>query len=219
MGREKERRWGAGAVMWLCGALAALSLVVAIVLLFYTQQCAFDWGEAGARGDWLGGHIGAAAALAGALLFFGALWMQRRELIETREVAREQAEALRSQTAELEKQNRFAANRERTQWVLDVSERLQGISPSANDRPLVRLALTRIVLLAEDDEEGASDLLDLLLACATRTDSRRFGQQLNSVWEDLQGIYQERPGDIWSRMVHWIHSAKKKIEDRWKPQT
>ncbi len=75
----KSRRYPI-VVLVLSITLAVIALAAGIFSASQDHAQAASWTERGARGDFWGGHIGAAATLAGAFLFFGALLLQSNEL-------------------------------------------------------------------------------------------------------------------------------------------
>jgi hypothetical protein len=79
-----------------------------------------DWIEIGARGDWWGGHFGAAAALTSAILFFYAVWLQHSELQETREEMRQARMVHESQKNLLEHQVAIAEKAAIRSHLLDI---------------------------------------------------------------------------------------------------
>ncbi len=107
-GMTSKGRW----VVTITIVFAVATIVVALGLSsgsirpFQTATQPIDWVALGTRGDFWGGHATLVSALAGVVLFFGALILQAIELAETRNVAVSQAEALEAQQEELVKQVR-----------------------------------------------------------------------------------------------------------------
>lgn len=95
----------AGIAIFVLIVLGAASVGGGFVLVYRDWPTpSADWADAGTRGDFWGGHLGAAASLAGTFFFIATLLLQnqelqaqRRELRETREIAEGQEKALRRQ--------------------------------------------------------------------------------------------------------------------------
>ncbi|MFG0329579.1 MAG: hypothetical protein ACF8PN_06720 [Phycisphaerales bacterium] len=116
---------------WLlvAGVVGATTALIAILLWIWWPETDQFMSEIGQVGDFWGSMIAAAISAMSAVLFFGALIMQRRELqiqrqelIATREVAAEQARALAEQQDELEEQNRLQRQRDMIQLVFGARE-------------------------------------------------------------------------------------------------
>jgi hypothetical protein len=84
----------------------ALLIIPTFLLVMYLDRPSVDgWASAGQRGDFIGGHLSAAASLTAAGLFFVAILLQRDELREqrnelklSREIANKQAKEMEQQT-------------------------------------------------------------------------------------------------------------------------
>ena len=99
---------------WLLIGFAFVVILVGIGLLIYNWP-GESVEQAGQRGDFFGGHLAAAGSLAGALLFFVAILLQRDELAAQRaelKLTREEMERARDVTTvqadELKKQTKIA---------------------------------------------------------------------------------------------------------------
>lgn len=111
--------------VWVIVLLATMGFVLACCVGWWawsvlvevnqeTGEVNYHWTDLGASGDYLAGWVAAATGLAGTILFFGALLVQRRELRiqhrqlrEYREVAAEQKDAMRAQVAQMERQGKY----------------------------------------------------------------------------------------------------------------
>lgn len=124
-------------IAWISLVLAILSLAASIYLTYTDRAIMSDGQEAianaGARGDFWGGHIGAGASLAGTFFFFSALMLQqeelraqRQELKAAREIASRQEKTLRRQNEIAEKNatvsRLFTLRDERDRFYADLRE-------------------------------------------------------------------------------------------------
>ncbi len=121
-------------IFLLIGAVGVL--VAAIVIAWVDWPSNGDWTEAGAQGDFWGGHFSPAASLAAALLFVIAILLQykelklqreelaatRQEMAAARKVHEQQAEALRLQADMLKRQG---ATSERSAIVSSIIEMIR----------------------------------------------------------------------------------------------
>lgn len=88
--RRPSIRWYVG------GAVFAVTVSLGVIAVFYFVAC--TWEERGQRGDWFGSTLAAGAGIASAVLFFGALLLQRAELDLQRTELRENRSVLQRQT-------------------------------------------------------------------------------------------------------------------------
>lgn len=133
--------------------VAALIMLTAVCLAGAENQAESKVLEKAQKGDFWGGYLGVGAAAAGTLLFFGALLtqakelkLQKKELEDSREVAKQQATALRAQTQELARQNAMQQDRNDVDWLMSVLAQFPS-GPS----PMIRLVVERIVDIAEGE--------------------------------------------------------------------
>lgn len=188
---------GWGTAPWICIVLAVLFLAAGGYAAYRDRPGSSTkeaWGNAGARGDYWGGHFAAASGLAGTLILFAALLLQgkelklqRKELRDSREVAEQQAEALDEQTDELKAQNDnlkrqigLTENRDETQLIMSVASDVQRLEDTIQDptnitglrgkaldvsqKRFIRFATRRIVLRFEVDRPNAEDNMQIFFA-------------------------------------------------------
>ena len=176
-------------------AIAILAVTVGVARVDYTETATGDsWTNPGIRGDFWGGHFAAGGALAGTLLLFAAVLMQRAELRLQREelrlqreemakariVAKQQAEALEEQRKELQLQNALARRRDSMQLIIALADKVNAawrLVYSKEGTPgmvkkmsnqLQRVAMTKVVLAARIDGEIGRELLDVFFASLGR---------------------------------------------------
>ncbi|MFH1749270.1 MAG: hypothetical protein ABIG44_19740 [Planctomycetota bacterium] len=179
-------------LVWACVVVALVVLAAAAgitVYDWYTTSKHSGWADPGIRGDFLGGHLGPAAAMAGTVLFFAALLLQgrelqlqRHELKQGREVAEAQAEALRAQARmlrdqneQLRLQNQLSQRRDDVQFVIALAKlSTDAFAHKRDPRPAIRQAVGYVAQRATKDYASGLELLDLLLATTIVVDKRDF---------------------------------------------
>jgi hypothetical protein len=114
-------------LLWGCIIAAVIVLATAIGFAIAAIPETGNWNESGTRGDWFGGHIASGGSLAGSLLFFAALWLQRRdlqlqreELTRTREEMAEARKVHDAQRVQLEEQSRLARKQIVVQGIFEI---------------------------------------------------------------------------------------------------
>jgi hypothetical protein len=203
--------WSSERSMWACVLIAGGIFLGIVGLAAYDWWATTghpDWESPGIRGDFFGGHLAAAAGIAGTVLFFGALMLQRRELQlqrreleQGRKVAESQAQALRaqagalqSQTEELRLQNALAERRDEVQFVLSLAAcAVDALRRQKDPRPAIRQAADYVAERAVADYARGLEILDLLTAAivgckegdlvdAIESAARRHGSALTGAY-------------------------------------
>lgn len=159
--------------VWGFVIFAGILLLAGIALTIYDgseTSTHIDWESPGIRGDFYGGHLAAASALAGTLLLFSAVLMQRNELklqrielSESRKVAAEQARALERQVEELQKQNKIVRRRNDCELIISLVDKTKNFTVESEAKALCRLTLAQIVDCASFDQNMAHDLLTVFV--------------------------------------------------------
>ena len=149
--KDKENK-GWGITVWIFIGLAVLFLAAGAYMAYRDWpgwSTSENWGDAGVRGDFWGGHLAAASGLAGTLILFAALLLQgnelrlqREELQESREIATQQAKALEKQTDELKAQNDnlklqigLTESRDEIQLILSIANEVQRLEHEFDSDP------------------------------------------------------------------------------------
>ena len=90
---SKPRLWP-----WVVGSF--VPIIVASLFVLGQWKSGLEAQERALIGDWLGGTVAVGVAFAGTVLFFGALYLQRKELEFQRKELAETRAAMRQQTFE-----------------------------------------------------------------------------------------------------------------------
>lgn len=107
----KDMRWA----YWILGLLALSSVGGAIYLLWLDYPSSADeWGDAGQKGDYWGGHLAATTGLVSAVLFMIAIILQREELRLQREELRLQRKETAATRLEIQGQREQMEAQSRT---------------------------------------------------------------------------------------------------------
>lgn len=205
----------------ICVICAIVLLVCGIALTLYDfseTSSHSDWNNPGIRGDFYGGHLSAASALAGTLLLFSAVLMQskelklqRIELSESRKVATEQARALEEQVEVLQKQNTIVRRRNDYELIISLTEKtnnqLRINTNTAN--VLCRLTMARIVDCAATDQNMAYDLLNVFVSSVCsgpiNMDRSYINDVLNQAVNNYAPELKESTQNIYNRK--WLDMA------------
>jgi len=181
------------------------------------------WALRGVMGDFWGGHLGAAAGLAGFLLMFAAFLLQGRELklqrqelrLQREEYARgieeseRQTKALNAQLEELRGQRRIAERQERLSSMLSMVDELRKLDDKGKDpRPLLEMAIRTILDVAEVDADMASEMFDLMVSCCVWIDPGVVAEKL---WEEFEDRWQAYEKGARERVGTWAVSAGDRV--------
>jgi hypothetical protein len=227
----------------VAGAIVMLGLAVTVYdanATWKAQGSRWD-SDPGIRGDFWGGHLAAASGLAGAVLMFGALGLQRYELSlqredlkvqqtefkKAREEAERQANAMEGQLAHAKRQAEAEEYAATLRLLMDIGERAVAAREirQKDPRPLLKAGFGRILEQAHQDVAVAeqaeypmalvSEMLDLFLAAVVGLAK----DQISAAWK--QAVQVQSPVSVArgqlgeaaeKRMAEWIESAGERIK-------
>lgn len=215
--RSNKIEWN----VWVFVIFAGILLLAGIALTFYDfseTSTHIDWESPGIRGDFYGGHLAAASALAGTLLLFSAVLMQRNELklqrielSESRKVAAEQARALEEQVEVLQKQNTIVRRRNDFELIIFLIGKTKNYSNDTEAKALCRLTLARIVDCASSDQNMAYNLLEVFVLTVRGVvlDKSYIEAELEQAVYNYAPELEESTQNIYKRK--WLDLAKSTI--------